>query len=90
MYYILSKLIWIVMPMIIDSIVTAYIYKINKSEINKFNRSEYGNRTNSKQGIVEVVGIYCDNPTRGYCFIICFKDSIAKDFKRNFLDFIKR
>ena len=52
-----------------DTIFVGYYYKSNIPDFSKTYRSEYGNRTDFKQDIIEVFGNNCYYSTSGYCFI---------------------
>ena len=42
-----------------DVTVTEWLYKLNKPEFNKLNRSQYGRGTDFKQDVVEYIGNNC-------------------------------
>ena len=48
---------------------TAYIFKLNTPNFNKFNRSKYGKRLDFKQVFLEVIGEKFYVPKSGYCII---------------------
>ena len=70
-------------------IFTGYIFKLKKYEKKKFNRSEYGKKTDFKQDVFEVIGKNCYNPTNRYCFIKFDKYLTCKDYKQIILDLSK-
>ena len=72
-----------------DSIFNGYIYKINTPQINKVNRSKYGNGCDFKHENIEYRGNSCFIPTKGYCFIKCIKFLTGQDYKKQHLDFIR-
>ena len=52
-----------------DCIFNGYIYKINTTQFNKINRSQYGNGCSFDKIIVEYRGNNCFIPAKGYCFV---------------------
>ena len=52
---------------------TGRLYKLNKPELKKVNRSQYSRGTDFKQDFVEFIGNNCYIPTSGNCFIKCIK-----------------
>ena len=65
------------------------MYKLNTSEFKKVNRSQYGRGTDFKQDIVEYIGNKCYIPTSGNCFIKCINYFTKKDYREEFLTFIR-
>ena len=72
-----------------DAIFNGYVYKINTPQFNLVNRSEYGNGCHFKHEIVEYQGNNCFIPTKGYCFVKCINFLTGKDYKEQYLDFIR-
>ena len=72
-----------------DSIFNGYIYKINTLQFNKVNRSQYGNGCSFDKIIIEYRGNKCFIPMKGYCFIKCINFLTGKDYKQQYLDFIR-
>ena len=72
-----------------DVIFTGWLYKLNTPEYEKVNRSQYGRGTDFKQDIVEYIGNNCYIPTSGKCFIKCINYFTKKDFREEFLTFIR-
>ena len=72
-----------------DSIFDGYIYKINTPQFNKINRSQNGNGCNFDKIIIEYRGNNCFIPTKGYCFVKCINFLTGKDYKQQYLDFIR-
>ena len=54
-----------------DAIFKGHIYKIITPQINKVNRSQYGNGCSFDKIIVEYRSNNCYIPTKGYCFVKC-------------------
>ena len=48
-----------------DSVFNGYIYKLNTSQFNKVNRSQYGNGCSFDGKIIEYQGYNCFTPTKG-------------------------
>ena len=72
-----------------DAIFNGYIYKINTPQINKVNRSQYGNGCSFDKIIIEYRGNNCFIPTKGYCFVKCVIFMTGQDYKQQYLDFIR-
>ena len=72
-----------------DAIFNGYIYKLNTPQIDKVNRSQYGNGCDFKHEITEYRGKNCDISTKGYCFVKVFKFSTGQVYKQQYLDFIR-
>ena len=72
-----------------DAIFNGYIYKINTQQFNKVNRSQYGNGCMFDKIIVEYRGNNCFIPTKGYRFVICINFLTGRDYKQQYLDFIR-
>ena len=72
-----------------DSIFNGYIYKIDTPDFNIVNRSQYGNGCGFKHDIIEYRGNNCFTPTKGYCFIKCINFLTGRDYKREYLEFIR-
>ena len=66
-----------------DIIFTGWLYKVNKPEFNKINRSQYGRGKDFEQEIFEYTGNYCYIPTSGICFIKCIIHIIGKNYTKN-------
>ena len=63
-----------------DAIFNAYIYKLNTSQLDKVNRSQYGNGCDFKYEIIEYRGNNCFAPTKGYCFVKCIIFLTGQDY----------
>ena len=72
-----------------DSIFNGYIYKIDTPIFNKVNRSQYGNGCDFKHEFIEYRGINCFLPTKGYCFIKCVNFLTGRDYKQQYLEFVR-
>ena len=72
-----------------DAIFTGDIYKLNTPEFKKVKRSLYGKGTDFLKDILEVIGNNCYIPSSGYCFLKCINYLTGKDYKKEFLDFIR-
>ena len=72
-----------------DAIFNGYIYKLNTPQFNKVNRSQYGNGCSFDKIIIEYRGNNCYIPTKGYCFIKCLNFLTDRDYKQQYLDFIR-
>ena len=72
-----------------DSIFNGYIYKIDTPQFKKVNRSQYGNGCTFDKIIIEYQGNNCFIPTKGYCFVNCVNFLTGKDYKQQYLDFIR-
>ena len=72
-----------------DSIFNGYIYKIDTLKFNKVKRSEYGKGCDFKHEIIEYQGNNCFIPTKVYCFVKCINFITGKDYKQQYLDFIR-
>ena len=72
-----------------DSIFNGYIYKLDTLQFKKVNRSQYGNGCDFKQEIIEYRGNNCFIPTKGYCFVKCINFLTDRDYKQQYLDFIR-
>ena len=72
-----------------DAIFSGYIYKLNTPQFNKVNRSQYGNGCSFDKIIIEYRGNNCYIPTKGYCFIKCLNFLTDRDYKQQYLDFIR-
>ena len=72
-----------------DTIFNGYIYKLDTPIFNKVNRSQYGNGCDFKHEIIEYRGNNCFIPTKGYCFIKCINFLTDRDYKQQYLDFIR-
>ena len=73
-----------------DAIFTGYIYKLDTSQFNKVNRSQYGNGCDFKHEIIEYRGNKCFIPTKGFCFVKCINFLTGEDYNEQNLDFIRR
>ena len=72
-----------------DSIFVGDIYMLNNPEFRQINRAEFGRGTDFLKDIIEVKGINCYIPSSGYCFLKCINYLTGKDYKKEFLDFIR-
>ena len=72
-----------------DSIFNGYIYKISTPQFIKVKKSQYGNGCDFKHEIIEYRGNNCYIPTKGYCFIKCVNFLTSRDYKQQYLDFIR-
>ena len=72
-----------------DVIFTGYVYKLNTPQFKVVKRSAYGRGTNYMQEIVEYHGQNCYIPTSGMRFIKCINYFTKKDYKEEFLTFIR-
>ena len=61
-----------------------YVYKLNTPQFKVVKRSAYGKSTNYMQETVEYQGQNCYIPTRGHCFIKCFKFLLKRNIHMNF------
>ena len=66
-----------------DAIFNGYIYKINTPQFNLVNRSQYGNGSDFKHGIIEYRG------NKGYCFVECINFITGEDYKEQYLESIR-
>ena len=73
-----------------DSIFNGYIYKIDTPQFNKVNRSQYGNGCDFKHVIIEYRGNNCFIPTKGYCLVKCVNFLTGRDYKQQYLEFIRQ
>ena len=71
-----------------DVFFIGWLYKLNKPEFEKVNKSQYGTGTDFEQDIVECIGNNCYIPTSGNCFIKCIKYLTGKDYTDEFLTFV--
>ena len=58
-------------------------------QFNKVKGSQYGNGCDFKHEIIEYRGNNCFIPTKGYCFIKCVNFLTSRDYKQQYLDFIR-
>ena len=72
-----------------DAIFIGDIYKLNNPEFRQINRAEFGRGTDFLKDIIEVKGFNCYIPSSGYCFLKCVNYLTGKDYKKEFLDFIR-
>ena len=72
-----------------DCIFNGYIYKLDTPIFNKVNRSQYGNGCSFDKIIIEYRGNNCFIPTKGYCFVKCINFLTDRDYKQQYLDFIR-
>ena len=72
-----------------DAIFNGYIYKINTPQFNLVNRTQYGNGCDFKHEISEHRGNNCFIPTKSYCFVKCINFITGRDYKQQYLDFIR-
>ena len=72
-----------------DTISDGYIYKLITPQFNKVNRSQYGNGCSFDKIIIEYRENNCPIPTKGYCFVKCINYLTGRDYKQQYLDFIR-
>ena len=72
-----------------DSIFNGYIYKLDTPQFNKVNRSQHLNGSDFTHEIIEYRSNNCFIPTKGYCFVKCVKFLTKKDYKQQYLYFIR-
>ena len=72
-----------------DVIFKGRLYKLNKTQTNILNRSQYGRGTDFKQDIVENRGNNCSIPTKRNCFIKCINDFSKMIIQKNFETFFE-
>ena len=72
-----------------DAIFNGYIYELNTLQVNKINRSQYGNGSSFDKKIIKFKGNNCYIPTKGYCFVTCINYLTGQCYKQEFLDFIQ-
>ena len=72
-----------------DTIFNGYIYKLDTPIFNKINRSQYGNGCSFDKIIIEYRGNNCFIPTKGYCFVKCLNFLTDRDYKQQYLNFIR-
>ena len=72
-----------------DAIFNGYVYKLNTSQFNKVNRSQYGNGCDFKHEIIEYRGNNSFIPTKGNCFLKCINFLTGQDYKQLYLKFIR-
>ena len=72
-----------------DATFNGYIYKLNTPQFNKVNRSQYGNGCSFDKIIIEYRGNNCYIPRKGYCFVKCINFLTGRDYKEQFLEFIR-
>ena len=72
-----------------DAIFNGYVYKLDTPQFNKVNRSQYGNGCDFKHEIIKYRGNNCFIPTKGYRFIKCASFLTGRDYKQQYLDFIR-
>ena len=65
-----------------NSIFNGYIYKVNTSQFNVFERSQNGKGCDFKHEIIEYQGNNCFIPTKGYCFIKSVNFITGQDYKQ--------
>ena len=71
------------------AIFNGYIYKLNTPQLNKVNRSQYGNVCDFKHASFEYRCNNCYIPTKGYCFFKCINFITCEAYKQQYLDFIR-
>ena len=71
------------------AIFNGYFYKNKIAQFSLVNRSQYGNGCDYKHEFIEYRGINCFIPTKGYCFVKCINFLTGKDYKQQYLDFIR-
>ena len=71
------------------AIFNGFIYKLNTPHFNKVNISQYGNGCSFDKIIDEYRGNNCIIPTKGYCFVECINYLTGRDYKQEYLDFIR-
>ena len=72
-----------------DAIFNGYVFKLYTPQFNKVNRSQYGNGCDFEREIIEYRGNICFIPTKGYCFVKCINFLTGRDYKQQYLDFIR-
>ena len=72
-----------------DAIFNGYFYKISILQFNLVNSSQYGYGCDFKHEIIEYQGNNCYIPTKGYYFVECVIFITGKDYKQQYLDFIR-
>ena len=72
-----------------DAIFNGYICKLDTPIYNKVNRSQYGNDCDFKHEIIEYRRNNCFIPTKGYCFVKCINFLTDRDYKQQYLVFIR-
>ena len=72
-----------------DVTFTGYVYKLDTPQFKVVRRSAYGEGTIYMQEIVEDLGQNCYIPTSGMCFIKCINHFTKKDYREEFLTFIR-
>ena len=72
-----------------DVIFNGYVCKINTLQFNKANRIQYGNGCDFKHQIIEIPVNNCFLSRKVYCFVKCIYFITGKDYKQQYLDFIR-
>ena len=72
-----------------EAIFNGYLHKINTPHFNLVNRSQYGNGSDFKHEIIEYRANNCFIPTKGYCFVKCINFITGKDYRQQYLDYIR-
>ena len=72
-----------------DAIFNGDIYELETPHFIKVNRSQYGNGWDFKHEIIKYRGKNCFIPTKSYCFVKCINFLPGKDYKQQYLDFIR-
>ena len=62
---------------------------MNTPQINKVNRSQYGNACAFKNEIIEYHGNKCFIPTKGYCFVKCVSFLTGEYYKEQYIHFFR-
>ena len=68
---------------------TGYFDKINISQFNLVDRSQYDNNCDFKHEIIEYQCNICFISTKGYCFVNWIFYSAGEEYKQQYLDFIR-
>ena len=72
-----------------DSIFNDYIYKLDTSQFNKVNRSQYGYECDFKLDNIQYRGINCFIPTKGFFFVKYFKLLRGEQYQEQCIEFIR-
>ena len=71
------------------AIFNGYIFNRNTPLFNKVERSRFGNGCDFKHEIIEYRGYNCFIPTKGYCFVKYVNFLTGKDYRQQYLHFIR-
>ena len=72
-----------------DALFNGCIYKLDTPQFNEVNRNQYGKGCDFEHEIIEYRGNNCFLPTKGYCFVKCIHFPTGKDYKQQYLDFLR-